>query len=143
MKITELEKKQTEWHLPGYQFCGPGTRVYTRLLRGDQGINELDKACRKHDIEYFKYAGDNKGLREADNKLRRAAKKIGGVCPFFVDKVFFFKNIGESLGLWTPAGFARGLGTGGLSEREQRQFGKKLYKKYIENKKDVDMTKYV
>lgn len=41
-----------EVHLPGYQFCGPGTEVEKRLARGDIGINALDKSCRKHDIVY-------------------------------------------------------------------------------------------
>ena len=39
-----------EVHIPGYQFCGPGTRFVKRLARGDGGINQLDAACREHDI---------------------------------------------------------------------------------------------
>jgi hypothetical protein len=41
-----------ELHIPGYQFCGPGTRLKERLARGDKGINPLDAACRDHDIAY-------------------------------------------------------------------------------------------
>ncbi|KYN10435.1 hypothetical protein ALC57_17454 [Trachymyrmex cornetzi] len=41
-----------ELHIPGYQFCGPGTRLTKRLARGDTGINPLDAACREHDIAY-------------------------------------------------------------------------------------------
>jgi len=41
-----------ELHIPGYQFCGPGTRLRERLARGDRGINPLDAACREHDIAY-------------------------------------------------------------------------------------------
>lgn len=41
-----------ELHLPGYQYCGPGTRLEARLQRGDPGINPLDQACRAHDIAY-------------------------------------------------------------------------------------------
>ena len=41
-----------ELHIPGYQFCGPGTRLRKRLERGDRGINPLDAACREHDIAY-------------------------------------------------------------------------------------------
>ena len=41
-----------ELHIPGYQFCGPGTRLTKRLTRGDAGINPLDAACREHDIAY-------------------------------------------------------------------------------------------
>ncbi|KYN21654.1 hypothetical protein ALC57_05972, partial [Trachymyrmex cornetzi] len=41
-----------EVHIPGYQFCGPGTRLVKRLARGNRGINRLDAACREHDIAY-------------------------------------------------------------------------------------------
>jgi len=41
-----------EIHIPGYQFCGPGTKLKKRLDRGDIGINPLDTACRDHDIVY-------------------------------------------------------------------------------------------
>lgn len=44
-----------ELHLPGYQYCGPGTKLRKRLARGDPGINLLDKACKEHDIAYSKY----------------------------------------------------------------------------------------
>lgn len=41
-----------ETHLPGYNYCGPGTKLAKRLARGDKGINQLDEACREHDIAY-------------------------------------------------------------------------------------------
>src|SRR5919201_1763918 len=47
-----ISKAPGELHLPGYQFCGPGTRLQERLPRGDQGINELDRACLEHDVAY-------------------------------------------------------------------------------------------
>lgn len=62
-----------ELHLPGYQFCGPGTKLRKRLLRGDRGINKLDEACMYHDIAY-----DNKNLKVrhiADLELLNMAKK--------------------------------------------------------------------
>lgn len=57
-----------ELHLPGYKFCGPGTKLGERLARGERGINELDEACREHDIAYDRYK-DNERRREADRKL--------------------------------------------------------------------------
>lgn len=39
-----------ELHIPGYQYCGPGTKLLKRLARGDPGINPLDKVCKEHDI---------------------------------------------------------------------------------------------
>lgn len=41
-----------EAHVPGYQYCGPGTKLKNRLEHGDKGINPLDAACRDHDIVY-------------------------------------------------------------------------------------------
>ncbi|KAJ8915258.1 hypothetical protein NQ315_014765 [Exocentrus adspersus] len=41
-----------ELHIPGYRFCGPGTKLAKRLSRGDVGINGLDEACKEHDIAY-------------------------------------------------------------------------------------------
>jgi len=39
-------------HIPGYQFCGPGTRLEKRLTRSDQGIIIGCCNCREHDIAY-------------------------------------------------------------------------------------------
>ena len=39
-----------ELHIPGYQYCGPDTKLTKRLARGDPGINPLHKACKEHDI---------------------------------------------------------------------------------------------
>lgn len=52
---TLINKLPFELHLPGYQYCGPGTRLAERLSRGDPGVNSLDKACKEHDIAYSKY----------------------------------------------------------------------------------------
>lgn len=47
-----INKMPIELHLPGYQYCGPGTKLQKRLARGDPGINPLDVACKEHDISY-------------------------------------------------------------------------------------------
>lgn len=39
-----------ELHLPGYNYCGPGTKLIKRLKRGDKGVNKLDEYCKEHDI---------------------------------------------------------------------------------------------
>lgn len=66
MNISKLETKNVERYLPIYKFCGPGTKVFTLLSRGEKGINKLDEACLIYDIEYMKYDGDNEGLKQAD-----------------------------------------------------------------------------
>jgi len=49
-----------EAHIPGYNLCGPGTKLQKRLEPGDQGINPLDEACKEHDIAY----SQNKALSD-------------------------------------------------------------------------------
>lgn len=61
-----------ELHIPGYQYCGPGTRLTKRLQRGDPGINKLDAACKEHDIAYSKYS-DSLNRSNADKELAERA----------------------------------------------------------------------
>ena len=138
--VSKMVATNRELHIPRYQFCGPGTKVFTRLSRGEQGINELDRACRIHDIEYLKYAGDNEGLKQADMRLRRAAKNIGGPAAALVDKAFFMKQLGEKMHLFTPAGFAKMLSKK-LTLPQQRLLGDLLYDKYVLNK-NVNINPY-
>lgn len=67
---------KTEMHIPGYNYCGPGTDVEGRVRRGDRGVNELDCACKQHDIEYLMYQGDSNELRKSDQRLMDAADRI-------------------------------------------------------------------
>jgi hypothetical protein len=57
-----------ELHVPGYQYCGPGTKLAKRLARGDSGINPLDAACKEHDIAYSKNP-ENIAARNAADKV--------------------------------------------------------------------------
>ena len=38
-----------------YSYAGPFTRLEQRLAEGYQGVNDLDKAAKEHDIAYHKY----------------------------------------------------------------------------------------
>lgn len=67
-----IDKLPIELHLPGYQFCGPGTKLEKRLARGDRGINKLDAACREHDIAYSKNS-DTQSRNKADLILAERA----------------------------------------------------------------------
>uniref|UniRef100_A0ABD2XAG9 Phospholipase A2-like domain-containing protein n=2 Tax=Trichogramma kaykai TaxID=54128 RepID=A0ABD2XAG9_9HYME len=70
-----IDNLPIELHLPGYQFCGPGTKLAKRLARGDRGINPLDSACKDHDIAY---SSKNHAIRNsADDTLKdRALERI-------------------------------------------------------------------
>lgn len=69
---TAINKLPFELHVPGYQFCGPGTRLAKRIARGDSGINKLDRACRQHDLAYAEHKGVAE-RHEADKILAEKA----------------------------------------------------------------------
>ena len=70
-----------EKHMPGMNFCGPGTNVWRRLRENVKPIDELDSACKAHDIATeprgpYTSKGVPRKLRAADKKLRDAALKM-------------------------------------------------------------------
>ncbi|KAF2885755.1 hypothetical protein ILUMI_20419 [Ignelater luminosus] len=67
-----INKLPFELHLPRYQFCGPGTKLEKRLLRGDKGYNRLDQFCKNHDIAYAQH-NDLSSRHKADKILEEAA----------------------------------------------------------------------
>ena len=72
-----LNALPVELHIPGYQYCGPGTKLQERLARGDPGINPLDQACKIHDIAYLKNRENVQLRNEADEKLvQRAQERV-------------------------------------------------------------------
>lgn len=72
---TLINKLPIELHLPGYQYCGPGTKLADRLARGDPGINPLDAACKEHDIAYSKTRENPEARTIADKVLTEQAWK--------------------------------------------------------------------
>lgn len=68
-----IDKLPFELHVPGYQYCGPGTHLQKRLTRGDPGINPLDTACKRHDIAYTDKNSENRSI--ADKVLQKEAMK--------------------------------------------------------------------
>lgn len=76
---TAINKLPFELHLPGYSYCGPGTKLSERLARGDKGINQLDEACKEHDIAYSRSTNINDrhsaDMRLADKAWQRVKSK--------------------------------------------------------------------
>lgn len=68
-----INKLPFEVHIPGYQYCGPGTQLQKRLSRGDRGINPLDSACKEHDITYSQNREDIEKRNIADKILAEKA----------------------------------------------------------------------
>lgn len=115
-----------EVHLPGYQFCGPGTKVEKRLARGDIGINALDKSCRKHDIVY--------------NNIKNGAERIAAdkvLAAEAWDRVFAKdSSAGEKAAALTVAGAMKAkIGFSKLGKGIQSCVGKMKKKKQKKTKK--------
>ena len=70
---TVLNNLPVELHIPGYQFCGPGTKLAKRLSRGDSGTNPLDSACKKHDVVYSENRENMEMRKKADELLANKA----------------------------------------------------------------------
>lgn len=81
-----------EAHIPGYSYCGPGTKLKERLKRGDKPVNRVDEICKNHDIAYSKsqsssdiHNADVEMIKELDNiknptireRMGRAIAKTG------------------------------------------------------------------
>ena len=70
-----VSKLGVEFHWPGYQYMGPGTKLAKRLKRGDPGINRLDKLAKQHDIDYSR-------ARNLRDKWKADEKMIKGINQF-------------------------------------------------------------
>ena len=62
-----LGKTSMEFHWPGYQYMGPGTKL-KRLACGVPGINRLDRIAKHHDIDY-RHAKSLKDKHAAHRKM--------------------------------------------------------------------------
>jgi len=91
-----------------YNWCGPGTNVAERLKRGDPPINELDAACKKHDIAYSYKAKSAKDVRAADQQFLGNVSKSKGNWgrKQLIKGIFKAKMTGEDLGIIDPGKFA-------------------------------------
>ncbi len=70
-----------EQHMPGMNFCGPGTNVGKRIRDGVQPMDKLDRACLIHDLATeprgpYTSKGKPAALRAADRKLMRRADNL-------------------------------------------------------------------
>ena len=72
-----LAKTGMEFHWPGYQYMGPGTKLAKRLKRGDPGISRLDKIAKQHDIDYS-HARNLQDKWKADIKMIQAIDRLPG-----------------------------------------------------------------
>lgn len=104
-----------EAHLPGYNYCGPGTRLQQRLARGDKGINGLDEACKIHDIAYSKYK-DSSRRSQADKELAERAWRRFKASD---------STVGEKAAAWAVTTAMKAKTKLGSGKKKRRGSGKK------------------
>ncbi len=80
------------FHIPGYNYAGPGTHDYTR-----KPVNKLDRAARLHDLSYRRYY-DSHGNKvyyqfsPADERFINASRRIRGPAARLSEYVFRVKR---------------------------------------------------
>ena len=72
-----LSKTGIAYHVPGYQYLGPGTKLKKRLAWGDPGKNQLDRVAKQHDIDYI-LARKMRDKWKADDKMIKAINNLPG-----------------------------------------------------------------
>jgi hypothetical protein len=80
-----------EWHLPGHNFTGPGTKLTERLERGDEPINRVDELSLHHDLRYQFY-GDS-----AYEVFRADVQYVGGAIGIVFSPKSTFRERSEAL----------------------------------------------
>lgn len=70
-KQIEKEKNNKQFHVPGYNYLGPGTKIGTNIIKGKKPINHLDELARRHDLDYL---DGTKSRKEADEIMLRDLK---------------------------------------------------------------------
>lgn len=111
-----------EKHLPGYSYCGPGTRLKDRESLGAEyttPINCLDSVCKKHDYDYQKISESKYKTKDdlRDDVLRadqmfkariKACPPGNAIAKRFITGIFNVKNLFEKINLADPARFVEG-----------------------------------
>lgn len=111
---TLINKLPFELHLPGYQYCGPGTKLQERLERGDPGINPLDRACKEHDIAYSN-SKDTSTRNQADLRLaEKAWQRVKAADA----------KVGEKINAWLVTNLMKSKAKLGMGIRETNKMKK-------------------
>lgn len=76
-----------ELHLPGYKYCGPGTKLIERLKRKDRGANKLDEYCKEHDIAYQNSSSLSDRNKADIILMKRSRKRMAAQDASFSEKL--------------------------------------------------------
>lgn len=116
-----INKLPFELHIPGYNYCGPGTKLAARLARGSKPINGLDSACQEHDIAYSKNKENISARHAADNVLAdKAWQRVKARDASFGEKAAAYA-VTNTMKLKSKLGM-------GLKKTQKRKLGKGLKK---------------
>lgn len=87
-------------------YCGPGTNILKRLRRGDEGVSDVDSACKIHDLLYST-AKNKQDIRAADNRLLSDINKSssGVIQKNILRAGLKTKTLGEDIGVFSPTTF--------------------------------------
>lgn len=81
---------QGEWHLPGHNFTGPGTKLKYRLERGDEPVNKVDALSLHHDMRYEFYDS-------SFERFRADVQYIGGSIGIALSPTSTWRERGEAV----------------------------------------------
>ena len=122
-----INKTPIEIHIPGYSYCGPGTKLEKRLKQGDKAINDLDEACKSHDKAY----AQNKDLNSRNLADTVLAEKA------WTRVKAKNSSIGEKVAAYTVANIMKAkskLGMG-VTNKKQKKIENTSKKNYSSSKK--------
>lgn len=117
-----IDKLPFELHVPTYQYCGPGTHLDKRLARGDPGKNQLDSACKTHDIAYGQHKDSNERSKADEILQKEALKRVISKDASFGERV-------TALGVAAAMKIKRKLSGKGLAGKSRRRSRRSIKKK--------------
>jgi len=158
-------KSGKERHMKGYNFCGPKTKLksrlageYERLMKQykkplvgkapyGKGVNILDESCKRHDIAFSKKGLSSAEVRKADRDLIASAKSIQNNVRLpkqlrrDARKVRYGirgKVLAEDVGILRKGSFSQGGEKESKLKSKVKEFAKKKAKEFVKKKaKDV------
>lgn len=132
---TLINKLPFELHIPGYRFCGPGTKLRKRLSRGDEGVNDLDEACKEHDIAYAntkdlekRHVADRALLERAWSRVKAKDSGLGEKTAAWIttNAMKIKTKLGMGRGRKRSAAMADFDAAAGVSQRKRRRVSERL-----------------
>lgn len=65
------DEVSSQYHVPGYNYLGPGTHILENILKGVEPVNAIDQAAYWHDINYLASTSDEMRDRADDIAIKQ------------------------------------------------------------------------